>query len=1527
MSARSMGVHRSRAGALLILLSVFLLIAAGFVYTAAPAAATNAKIKISKVTSPADPTTSFTFKVFKLVPGHCDDEHGVPDSHSNASDCTYHSGHTWTPGGWSQVGTAELKDGGSQEFTVGYGTYKVEETLPSAGWVQTSSTCTGEFTLSNGANDRHCDFINTYTPPQHGHAHLTVIKTVINDNGGTAVAGNWMMNVDAFGTSSDTSFAGVGSPGTTVNISAGAFSVDESAGGPSGYSKSLGAGCLGTAVDGGSYTCTINNDDIPASLELVKTVDNSNGGTAVAGDWTLTATGPTTLSGPGGAGPTPVPAGAYRLTESVGPSGYTPGTWSCTDGTLGTGADSNLLTLSLGDSAICTISNASQKATLIVIKEVVGGNLGPSDFGITVFGDAEPVPGSFNGQGDPGTTVVILAGEQYDVMESSGRTYYAVTYSPGCFAFDGIAAGTTATCTITNTYIPATLTLVKSVSGGSRLPSEWTLTASGPTFLSGAGGVAATPVTAGTYTLGETGPTDYTADLSWGCTGTGSFTPPNSIALDHGESAVCTISNTVNPATLTLVKTVDNSNGGTAVAADWLLTATGPTTMSGQGGAGPTPVPAGTYTLSESGGPSGYTAGIWSCVSSNPTNGGTGGGSLIAGAVLSAVDSVTLAPGESKVCTINNASQKASLELVKSVSGGSRSASEWTLTASGPTFLSGAGGVAATPVAAGTYTLGETGPTDYTADPSWGCTGTGSFTPPNSIALDPGESAVCTISNTVNPATLTLVKTVIGGSRLPSEWTLTASGATPLSGAGGVAATPVTAGTYTLGETGPTDYSAGSWGCTGTGSFTPPNSIALDPGDSAVCTISNTEKGHIVVEKVTFPSGSLELFHFHSATPVGNFDLTDAEDPHSFEVAPGTYTVSEIEIPIGWDLTGIVCDDGASVVPSVGSAPTATFNVEPGETVKCTFTNTKRGQIKVIKVTDPVGSSQTFDFDPSWLADGVTFPLTGATGSNEYLSDLLPAGSGYSVTETVPAGWAQISAGCVVSAPPGQQLVGDSPVTNPSNIIVMPGQVTTCTFNNLKLPAGSLTIIKDASPTDGTVFNFDAGATLGTFNLNDPNHASEVFTGLSAGSYTISELTLPASSTGVWKLTDINCTGAAEVLYNIPGQSVMVYLARDGIAICTFSNLLDPTAFTVVKEVTSGSEATMFGFDAGSLGTFSIDGQAGTNSKSFTYLAEGAYSVNETVMPPSTVEGFEWSFQSVECRDIGGAVVASSTTSPLVNLNLVDGQHVTCTYRNYLEKVEPPSGALTIVKVVTAGPPATTFDFTPSANLEGGAVFSLNGVAGTNSKAFGNLAAGKEYTVNETGMPTVVGTGKAWFFESVECLDAAGAVVVPKQTSSPLVKVTLTEGQLVTCTYKNYEQKVSAPTGAITIIKETDPAGGTGFTFTPSDNLGPAFTLDDGESMALWQLEPGTYVVTESGTGAWDFHDVVCDAVDYSHTGATVTINLTDGELVTCTFTNTGELPFTGVNGMLLPLLLAGLASLALGSAMLFGGGRRRETA
>src|SRR3989344_5376932 len=145
----------------------------------------------------------------------------------------------------------------------------------------------------------------------------------------------------------------------------------------------------------------------------------------------------------------------------------------------------------------------------------------------------------------------------------------------------------------------AELTLLKEVindNGGTAVDTNWTLTATGPTPISGAEGNAAVTnaaVDAGSYTLGENGgPTGYTASTYSCVVNGGAPVVSNSLTLADSDVAICTITNDDDAPSLTLVKTVINDNGGTAVAANWTLSAAGYDALSPD---------AGTYNLSESG--------------------------------------------------------------------------------------------------------------------------------------------------------------------------------------------------------------------------------------------------------------------------------------------------------------------------------------------------------------------------------------------------------------------------------------------------------------------------------------------------------------------------------------------------------------------------------------------------------------------------------------------------------------------------------------------------------------------------------------------------------------------------------------------------------------------------------------------------------------------------------------------------------------------------------------------------------------
>jgi len=749
------------------------------------------------------------------------------------------------------------------------------------------------YSFSAGYGDRvTCTITNTRK------ATLTVIKHVINDNGGTKRASDFPIQVTGNGPS-PASFAGAEAPGTVVSLGPGAYSVTESE--DTGYAASYSAGCSGTIPAGGSATCTITNDDKPATLTVIKTVVNDDGGTAAPGDFTITITGVTAQGGnsfPGAGAPgvtrTLTTVGAYAVSESSIP-GYTQTSAS---------ADCSG-TIALGESKTCTIVNEDRPGTLVVVKHVVNNNGGTAAAGAWTMNVAGPTPLSFAGAESPGTTNEVVAGA-YKVTESGGPAGYALSYSGDCDA-DGdvtVPLGETRTCVLTNDDQPATLIVKKVVvndDGGTKTAGDFSFSVNGGTAVAfESDGENVLAVAPGTYTVTEPAVSGYETSYD-DCTG---------IELGLGGTATCTITNDDKPAHLKLVKVVTNDDGGTAAASAWTLTATGPSTLSGQGGA-EGDVDAGTYALSESGGPAGYDASAWVCV------GGSQEGS-----------SLTLGLGESATCTITNDDRPAHLKLVKVVTndnGGTASASDWLLSASGRSTLSGQGG-AEGDVDAGTYTLSESGgPAGYDAS-AWVCVG--GSQEGSSLTLGLGESATCTITNDDQAPKLTLVKEVVnddGGTATASAWTLTATGPTSLSGPGPSVSSGASfdQGTYTLSESGgPAGYDASAWDC-GEAQLDG-STLVIGLGDEVTCTIVNDDRpATLIVKKVvvndnggTKTAGDFS-FQVNGGTPVA----FEPDGQNDLTVAAGTYDVTELGVA-GYTTNYSGCAD---IVLALGGTATCTI--------------------------------------------------------------------------------------------------------------------------------------------------------------------------------------------------------------------------------------------------------------------------------------------------------------------------------------------------------------------------------------------------------------------------------------------------------------------------------------------------------------------------------------------------------------------------------------------------------------------------
>ncbi|MDP2586674.1 MAG: hypothetical protein Q8P32_02790 [Candidatus Komeilibacteria bacterium] len=131
-------------------------------------------------------------------------------------------------------------------------------------------------------------------------ATLNVIKAVTNDNGGSATASSFNLYVKLDGANVVGSpAAGAATPGTSYSLDAGTYVVSEDINAlyTQSFSGDCDAGGNVTLAPGDDKTCTITNNDIPATINVVKTVINDDGGNSSVGDFPLFVNSTSVVSG------------------------------------------------------------------------------------------------------------------------------------------------------------------------------------------------------------------------------------------------------------------------------------------------------------------------------------------------------------------------------------------------------------------------------------------------------------------------------------------------------------------------------------------------------------------------------------------------------------------------------------------------------------------------------------------------------------------------------------------------------------------------------------------------------------------------------------------------------------------------------------------------------------------------------------------------------------------------------------------------------------------------------------------------------------------------------------------------------------------------------------------------------------------------------------------------------------------------------------------------------------------------------
>jgi plastocyanin len=654
-------------------------------------------------------------------------------------------------------------------------------------------------------------------------------------------------------------------------------------------------------------------------------------------------------------------------------------------------------------------------------------------------------------------------------------------------------------------------------------------------------------------------------------------------------------------------------------------------------------------------------------------------------------------------------------------------------------------------------------------------------------------------------------------------------------------------------------------------------SIQVEPGEEVTCTFTNAQDGTISVRKDALPDDGQD-FRFDPSWQTADFFLDDDgnEDPLSNAetftgLATGqTYTVFEENIPANWQLTDISCVGGGPNTSDAGVM--ATIGLDPGEAVVCTFTNQAVGSITVVKDAQP-NHPQDFSFTATGLTPSA-FTLdddpVSLTPTNQQQFPGVNAGVTYTITEEPdPAGWQLDDITCVG----GGGNTSDTGRT--ATIGLDPGENVTCTFVNQGI--GSITVIKDAIPSNGQDFTFSStgGLTPSTFTLDDDadpaNSNQQVFLEVNAGSYTVTEGADPPG----WLLTDITCAGGGPNTSDA-GRTATIGLDPGESVTCTFTNQ-GVGSITVVKDAQPNS-AQDFAFTAGgglSPAGFNLDDDGdGTlsNQQIFSNVPAGVYSVTEGSDPAG------WQLTDITCAGGGGNTTDTGRTA---TIGLDPGETIACTFTNTQE------ATITVVKDAQPNHPQD-FSFTTTGGLAP-PTFNLDDDADpglANARTFTDLLPGN-YTVSEGSDPA------GWILEDIACTGGGPNTTDTGRTAT----IGLDPGESVVCTFTNQGQ------GSITVVKNALPNDAQNFSYTTTGGLTPStFSLDDDDDPALLNqqvfsaVNAGSYTVTEGAdpTG-WQLTDLQCTGggANTSTASRTASIGLDPGESVTCTFTNTQESTIT----------------------------------
>ena len=434
--------------------------------------------------------------------------------------------------------------------------------------------------------------------------------------------------------------------------------------------------------------------------------------------------------------------------------------------------------------------------------------------------------------------------------------------------------------------------------------------------------------------------------------------------------------------------------------------------------------------------------------------------------------------------------------------------------------------------------------------------------------------------------TLRVIKNTVGGN---DTFNFTGAENFPITTSGGSGTHDITdleAGTYSVDETPPAGWQVANNGC---------QDVSVTAGETTDCTITNTKAATVTIVKET--DGDDGEFFFEGLeegrTEVPTEDGEGEETVSVFPPAEGIeYTVAE-NVPDGWDLTGLSCDGVEAVV----ALPSASFTLEPGDSVTCTFHNVQRGTLHITKNLINYGDAEgeTLQF-PILIDGGGSYAVDVEAGESEGILEIPLAPGAYGVSEgEIPDGWMLEENGC-------------------AEVEIEAGEITQCTITNKK--ESRIVIHKTAIGALGTFhytgLNGETGINVTAYNQEEGGSDHfigdsffDVFVDVAGQEFTISE---ELDEGSLWVNTGEQSTCGSFLL--LPGETES----------CYFENTKKATII-VMKETTGGDGTFTVSSNSDGIGSFNLTTTEGQAERSFRVLVneDTTFTFEETGLPDEWV--------------------------------------------------------------------------------------------------------------------------------------------------------------------------------------------------------------------------------------------------------------------------------------------------------------------